>query len=639
MSRSRRAGWFFLTSIGSAAVTMLVGLWATPRLLRLLGEERYGLFRVALDWFGHLQLLEFGLGGALLGTLATAWGRGEREQVGRLLATSIRSYTRVALAMVLGAGVLVACFPLLVANETLPQTELRLSLAALAAGFLFVPLTPFRLFQESIQRGFFVNLLLVGQSLLVTALSLLAAWMGYGLVGQAVAFVAAQVPTQLALLVRGVREVPGLGARVREREHGAPAARLRALNAPTFWTTVASRISVLSDSLIVGLLGGGAAVVVLVVTQKLAQLVLTQVQSLGNAAWAGLAELHGREELPAFRARSLELTSLASTLGAAALVPVVAINSNFLALWVGAAHDGGLRMTAVAALAAYLQGVINLWGWIFTGTGEIARLVRLAAIAAALNLALSVGFTAWLGPEGPLWGTALSHAGVQLAILPRLLEETFGISAREARRRVLVPLAVGAVEAALSFRLVAAWGPLGWVPLVLVAAGLGLVALAIGAATLPGETREPAVRAGPAAAPLARRLSCCGAGATRYRPHHAPAAAGCPALLVERPLREREDERAASVAPAHRRVPTARRRGERLHPPARPWRSPRAATRSTSGPRAKAARSTRVRCGCTGSQGDSAPAASIGSAGGSTRSRDRAAWWSSTPRTRSASGR
>src|SRR5262245_58190790 len=96
MTRTRRSIYTYFSGIGYQAITLLVAIVTTPLLLRWLGEERYGAFRVILDWLGYLALLELGLGGALCPLLAKAVGSGDSVTIRQTLAAGIRAYLWVS---------------------------------------------------------------------------------------------------------------------------------------------------------------------------------------------------------------------------------------------------------------------------------------------------------------------------------------------------------------------------------------------------------------------------------------------------------------------------------------------------------------------------------------------------------------
>src|SRR4051812_25734137 len=100
MSRTRQATWNYLSALLSAAVTLAVGLGATPHLMQWLTPVRFGAVRVLTEWYGYLALLELGLGGALQPLLARALGRGDEPALHRALAAGVRAYLRVTLLAV-----------------------------------------------------------------------------------------------------------------------------------------------------------------------------------------------------------------------------------------------------------------------------------------------------------------------------------------------------------------------------------------------------------------------------------------------------------------------------------------------------------------------------------------------------------
>jgi O-antigen/teichoic acid export membrane protein len=235
------------------------------------------------------------------------------------------------------------------------------------------------------------------------------------------------------------------------------------------------RVGLLTDYIIIGQLLDVASVTMLFLTQRLAVLAQTQLQGIGNAAWAGLAELHARGERETFRRRLVELTNLIAVLGVAGLGPIVAYNRHFFALWMPGAPYGGDAIVLVAAANALMLGLYSLWNWCFTGTGQVRLVLPSAALGSGLNLVASVGLTWWLrDPIGPLLGTMLGSMTVNVWVVPVLLRRSFGVSVRELTRAVGGPLAWGVPYGSALWWLASAHRPWGWLGL---AAETGLSAL------------------------------------------------------------------------------------------------------------------------------------------------------------------
>jgi O-antigen/teichoic acid export membrane protein len=457
---------FLLTLASREAYTILtlgVGLVATPLLLRWLGDERFGAFRVATDWLGYIGLLELGLGGALLPLLARAEGSGNHSAARALIVTSIRAYALVGVAMAAGTLLLAAAINWLVPVASIYSTDLRASILVGFFGLVLIPLSPFRALAEARQQGYWVSLFLTVQSLVITAGSLVLAWAGLGITGQAIAMVAGAAVFNLALLLIGGREIPGI-ARAVIRDPSSQEARreLRRLNMPTFVMQVCGRLSYLTDNIIVARMISPSIVVTFFLTQRLASLGQGELQGIGNASWAGLAELHVQGQTDVFNRRLVELTRYVAVLGFAVLIPIASYNLAFVSLWIGSQRYGGDLLTILAACNAMLAALLSLWGWCINGTGGAPLLMKALVVQTIINVACSVGFTFAFGMVGPLLGTTVAFLAVSAWFIPRLMTVMFGTSSIQLATAVGVPALLAIPCGALTWWVSRAYGPSGW---------------------------------------------------------------------------------------------------------------------------------------------------------------------------------
>src|SRR5688572_30045026 len=128
------------SGLAAMAGLLLLGFLTTPFLLRWLGDERLGAFRVATDWGGYLQLLELGLGGSVQALLAVALGRQRRQQVVFTLAAAVRAYALLGLVMLATGASLAAFLPYLVREEPDLWPDLRLGFCVGLSVYLLTPL-------------------------------------------------------------------------------------------------------------------------------------------------------------------------------------------------------------------------------------------------------------------------------------------------------------------------------------------------------------------------------------------------------------------------------------------------------------------------------------------------------------------
>ncbi len=479
VSRSRRAIFTYATGWVVTLVTLVLGLVAVPLILRWLGEERYGAYRAVADWFGYLTLFELGIGGALLPLLARAVGRSDAKSLGDMLGAGVRAYARVTVLMV-GAGVLliwVVGFLVPVTPSNLP--DLRVAAAVGVLGVLVTPLLPLRWLHEARQEGYRVNVLLLVQGVAITATALLLAYRGFGITGQMAALVVGNAVFFGALAWRHRPALAGMVAGARRARASAASRELWALNRPTFVRQVCGRVALLSDRIIVAALLGPAMVVPLFVTQRLADVARERVQAIAAASWAALAELHAQGRHETFTDRVAELTNLAAALALAVLVPIVAYNGAFVALWVGPDRYAGDGVSVVVGLNGVLLAVIVMWDVVFGGTGKVASLVPVTLVATAVNVSLSLVLTPRLGVLGPLVGTLVATAGTFLWYLPVLMRRVFGIPVRRILGAAAPPVAWAVPYGGVVWWMAHRRQDLGWTDLALEMSAATLTYLAL----------------------------------------------------------------------------------------------------------------------------------------------------------------
>jgi O-antigen/teichoic acid export membrane protein len=476
MHRTRNSGWNIGSGVLSTVVSVSVGLLATPWLLRWLGAERFGTYKVLMDWMGYLALFELGLSGALMACLASRVAVGDSASVRSLLTAGLQTYSKMTILM-LGAGAgLVLLLPHVVALETVSSYELRIAGLIALSSVLLTPFLVFRALAEVRQRSYFIALLLTLQSALAAVLCLSAAWAGWGLVGQSLGGALAQLPAALILIWDGVRTY-GTSPSVSAARDAKQA--LWRLSRPTFIHGLTDRVGLISDNLIIGWILGPVAVVPFYLTQQLSLLAQSQLKGISNATWAGLVELYSQGQHAMFESRLLEITQTVSALGMAVLAPIVAYNHHFIELWLGGSSYAGELVTVIACANVWFWSIYSLWGWLLLGTGNIGRWVPYEVAFTIVNVTISVFGTFTFGLIGPLVGTLIAFLVVNAWALPKVLKQVFGMSPSILWRTALVPLPWGLTYAAMLWLLSRTHAPWGWLGLGLEMGFAGLGGLAL----------------------------------------------------------------------------------------------------------------------------------------------------------------
>lgn len=494
--RTSNAALNFATSLGFTAATLLGGIVASKLIERWIGPDRFGDYRALVEWFGYLTLLELGLGGAIAPLLARGLSDGDRAGLRAVLAAGTRAYVVVmALAIAVGLAMVVA-LPWLIPVPASARADLRLAGLVSLVGFTTLPLLPLRSLTEADQRGYQLNLLLIGQFVLVTAaaLTLCGIWPEWGMTGQAAAAAAGALALNAVLVLATIPRLPGTLVEVaRTRPDAAVWRGLWGLSWPTLILQFSGRINLQTDSIVLNRVVGASAVTSLFFTAKLAQVAQQQLVNVGTACWAGLADLHHRGEHETFRRRLLELFRLVTILAIAGVGPVVAYNRHFVADLLGEAKAatlyGGDLVALAAGANALLVALTSLAGWCLGGTGRVRMLAGPALVSAAINLAASVLLARLVGVAGPLLGTTVTMLGFGLWVNAGLLRRVFGVPVRSQVRSVAVPLAWGLPYTAAWWWLAASQERVGWLGLAwqMGLAAAGFLALAAAVVLTPAE--------------------------------------------------------------------------------------------------------------------------------------------------------
>ncbi|MFK0729851.1 MAG: polysaccharide biosynthesis C-terminal domain-containing protein [Gloeotrichia echinulata GP01] len=475
MQRTRRSVVNFSTGLILQVMTLGIGIISTPLLLTWLGDERYGAFRAANDWGNYLNLLELGVSGSLLALLAKAIGIGERQQIRLTLATGIKVYLKIMIVMVLVGVGLGLFITRLVPVEGVLVGELQTGYWLRLLAIFLLPLTPFHLLADASQRSYFSHVFMMFQSLIITGLALLLAWGGFGITGQYLAVLAGNIAFQVLMCWDGLRHYPDVFSAIKDNQAQIPIEKqLWQLNWSTFTFNLSGQLGLFTDNIIISYSLSPATVVPFFVTQRLAALAQSQIQGIGNATWAALADLHAKGEIEKFNARLIELTRLVAVIGVTFMVAIAAYNHHFIKLWVGEDRFGGDGVTLLAACNGLFQGLLSLWGWCFSGTGNQPKLVRSVMLSAIINFLVSIICTHFFGIIGPLLGTFIAFITVSLWQLPLLMQEIFGTSLRQLFLAVAQPLTVGIPYGLVFWWIAKRHSPWGWLGL---AVEMGLTAI------------------------------------------------------------------------------------------------------------------------------------------------------------------
>jgi len=369
-------------------------------------------------------------------------------------------------ALVGGAFVFLVTYLIPVPAESHRDLQLGCLIGLFAV--LFAPFHSFRVLLDVKQEGYFIHQFLILRTLSATVIALVMARLGFGIRGQFLSVFIGDFVFHLSIAFVALLDYPGLLREIVFQEIDRSSFRnLWRLNFPNFVTSICSRVSYMTDNIIISLVLSPSFVTPFIVTQRLITFAGGQIFGIGNATWASLFQLRTSGNHIAFRKRLLELNRLVMTVGILLLGPIAAFNSDFVKLWLGSDFYGGHVLTVSACLSAIFLAVIALWSWVFSAEGIMKVLVPQYVIFSGVNLASSIFFTYKFGNCGPILGNIFAIFSVTFWVTPRHLKRHFEIPVGLLYRGVVGPFLAMLPFNVVLWLLAKRYPAQGWLSLIL----------------------------------------------------------------------------------------------------------------------------------------------------------------------------
>lgn len=425
----------FSTRIILTILNIAIGFFATPLLLKYLGHEDYSLFKLTYDWLSSISFLEQILTSSALGILATL-SDSNRDHYTHY---AFKKFVKVSFIF-LGLSILMIPFlPHLFTISDNKINEVRIGFFIGSIGFLFLPVTILRTWIEFHEKSYLLNMVRSLQNIFQVLVAIFLAYLAYGIIGQFVAFLIGQfiLATFIYLFFKKTHNKDEVKVHHSDITEFDKALRKNNINSLTL--SLSSKLSFLSDTLILGFFFKPIDILPFSLTQKLTQMVQENIQNLGNSSWATLASLQRAEKHQEFEDTLISLTRVTIFMSIVMTIPILFLNHSFIALWVGEKFYAGDTITTIAILNTYFMGIFSLWGWCLSGTGKIKAQIPIYTINAIINFTTALIFIKLVGISGPIIGTLIGFLTAYLFLIPQTLAKEFTLDASKLRRVILIP--------------------------------------------------------------------------------------------------------------------------------------------------------------------------------------------------------
>jgi O-antigen/teichoic acid export membrane protein len=403
-------------------VTIIVGLWLTPYVLRHLGSHDYGLWLLGAQVLVYLALMDLGIVQLVPRDVAIAAGRanGDSSELQAIVGQTARLVLWQVPPVALIGSLVVVFLP----AEWAP---LRWPLAFVIVAFVVsFPLRMFNAVLQGLQDLAFLGTLQLAAWSAGAVITIAGVAGGLGLYSLS----AGWITTQFVSAIVGWRRL------VNTHGHVLPA-RLPVLTWSTAkqqlgtgaWISINQVAQVLlggTDLVVIGKLLGPEAVVPYACTGKLLTMLANQPQMFMQMALPALSELRtaaSREHLFDV-ARSMAQVML--LLSGAIVTVVLAVNAPFVVWWVGESRFAGMELTALLLLSMLMRHMNSTLVYTLFCFGHERRLAVTSVADGVVSLMVMVILVPLLGLYGAVLGSLTSVALVSLPANLRALAREEG---------------------------------------------------------------------------------------------------------------------------------------------------------------------------------------------------------------------
>lgn len=417
--RYRRTALTIMANVASRGLAMLVMILSVKLTLPYLGAERFGIWTTIASFASMLNLLDLGVGNALINHTARAASSGDKKTLQQAICGGL------GLMFLLGGA---AALTLMLLAYTLPwEVIIKTSNSTL---------------QQEIPVACAVFALLFGLNLFTTGLQkvytgMQSAYVGHlantvGSLGAAVClFYAAQQQAgiaQLLLATFGVQTVASLALLPILRWQGylpltdigrAIANEYRSLiqtSSLFFILQIGVMIGWGADHLIIANALGAAQVAIFSVTQRLFQFVTQPLGMINAPLWSAYADAHARGDGSFVRQtlkRSLQLTATIAILGGSLLV---AFSTLIIHIWTNGQISVPLNLIILFAIWTGCESLGSAFAMLLNGCGIVKPQIFTSILLSVIALPVKIAFLHTSGIVGMQASYALMYVAIQLAM-------------------------------------------------------------------------------------------------------------------------------------------------------------------------------------------------------------------------------
>lgn len=419
-----------IVNVGSNWATLVlstvVSFVLAPMIVRVLGNEAYGIWALVGSLIGYLGLVDLGVRGAVTKFVATAHAARDHAEAGRITAAGLLFFG-IAAAFAVLVGAIAAAFvdrmfampPELVAPARIAVFLTCVALAVSIVGGVFGGVI------VALHRFDYLNGVEIAVTLARTVATVVALEQGGGLVALSViAFVAAAARTWIYF--RNLRRLyPELKIPLGGAWDLVP--KVVAFGAVSTLIHVSTALINYSDSIIIGVFLPLEAVTFFAIASTLALQARSVISGISQVLSPLAGSFEGRGEFARLGELMLSSARLATLVMLPIAVAFVFRGETFIGLWMGepfAEPAGGVLR--ILAVGLWVFASFQICTSVMIGIDRHRGMVAAFVIEAVANILLCIALVRPFGITGVALGILLPRLAICLVFAPWYTRQVFG---------------------------------------------------------------------------------------------------------------------------------------------------------------------------------------------------------------------
>jgi O-antigen/teichoic acid export membrane protein len=419
--RNIGSNWFGL------ATNLLVGFFLSPFILHHLGDDAFGLWVLVFSLTGYYGLFDFGIRSSIVRYVAQFKARDERDSLNRYINTSLCTYGGIGallLLVTIAASFYVdSTFRIPASLQWSAKILFLVVGTAVALGF---PLSVFAGVLEGLQKFHWLSLTQTGYNPLRALLIVLALERGGGLLTIAVISMALNLCTYVIYFGVVQRELAVRYAiRYVDRESFR---KMVSYGSITFVAAIASQLRFYSDSTVIGIFIGSAAITYFSIGSKLVSYSANVTQSMSQIFTPMSSEFNATGDMERLRRILIMGNRACAFIVFPLAATLIILGKSLIQVWVGAKYVSiAYTVLVLLIVSDSSQMAQSASSKILYGMARHRTLAFVWLAEGVVNLILSVVLLRRYGVIGVAIGTAVPQLCTNIVFLPQHLCRVLGV--------------------------------------------------------------------------------------------------------------------------------------------------------------------------------------------------------------------